>query len=50
MQNWQNEVREDGKMICATVEEVYKLGILENFPKLSDANGNWPALITKEKE
>ena len=44
----QADKTEHGKMLCATVEDIFKHGELENFPDLSDGNGNWPALIKAE--
>ena len=36
-----------GQMLCASVEDVFTKGKLENFPDLSKKS-KWPALMTTE--
>ena len=38
-----------GQMLCASVEDVFTKGELENFPDLSK-KGKWPALMTTEDQ
>jgi len=45
---WSVDDASSGQMICASAEDVFNKGQLDNFPDLSDRKGRWPALIKTE--